>query len=119
MPPSIGRQAFDGGHLSALALRRKREARQNALAVKQHRAGTARALVAALLRTRQVELVAQHIEERDAAVEPQPPRAPVDDQGHLNVGRRGRYLIHYGFRSSRGPVLPRLLFSLTGSANAS
>src|SRR5439155_3527778 len=34
MQPSVSRQAFDAGHLPALALGRKRQARQHALAVK-------------------------------------------------------------------------------------
>src|SRR3954452_7016110 len=86
MQAAGGRQAFDGGHLAALALRCERQARQHALAVEQHRAGAARALVAAVLRAGQVELVAQCIEERDAAVETPPPGAPVDPQHHVDAG---------------------------------
>src|SRR3954447_2301677 len=49
----------------------------------------AHALFAALLRAGQVELVAQRIEERDAAVEPPPPGTPVDPQHHVHDGGHG------------------------------
>src|SRR4051794_18167880 len=47
----------------------------------------ARALVAALLCAGQVELVAQRIEERDAAAEP--PGNPVDPRHHVHDGGHG------------------------------
>jgi|tagenome__1003787_1003787.scaffolds.fasta_scaffold20273636_2 hypothetical protein len=89
MQAAGGRQPFDGGRLPILALGRERQARQHALAVEQHRTGAARALVAALLRAGQLELVAQRVEQRDAAVRPHAPLSPVDPQRHIHmpVGR--------------------------------
>src|SRR3954447_20855923 len=48
-----------------------------------------RAVLATLLRAGQVELVAQRIEERDAAVEPPPPGNPVDPRHHVHDGGHG------------------------------
>ena len=48
-----GRQTLDGGDLAALCLHRQGEAGVDTLAVQQHRAGAARALVTAFLGARQ------------------------------------------------------------------
>ena len=63
------RQALDRGDLAALVLHRQRQAGVDALAVDQHRAGAAGALVAALLGAGEAEVVAQQVEERGAQVD--------------------------------------------------
>jgi hypothetical protein len=52
--------------------------RTGPVCVDQHRAGPARPLIAALLRARQLEVVAQSVEQRHPAVQVQPLDAPVD-----------------------------------------
>ena len=74
----VAGQPFDRRDRAAVALRRERQARHDALAVEQHRARAAGALIAALLRAGQPELVAQRVEQRDAGIELQPVRPPVD-----------------------------------------
>ena len=61
-------QALDGGDLPALAGDRQRAAGQGGLAVDQHGAGAAVALVAALLAAGQSQLVAEHLQQRPVVV---------------------------------------------------
>jgi hypothetical protein len=72
------RQPFDRRDVPAAALRRENQARQHPLLVKKDRAGSARTLIAALLRAGQAEMLAQRVQQGRAAVQMQPPRAPVD-----------------------------------------
>lgn len=67
-------QALDGRHLRALVLRRERQTRQHALAVEQQRASLGRPLITAVLRTGQLEHIAQRVEQRNPAIKHQPPR---------------------------------------------
>lgn len=69
MQLAIVGKTFDRGDRPALVLHRKRQTGQNALAaVRQHRAGPARALVAAFLRTREVQMFAQQVQQGHARV---------------------------------------------------
>ena len=60
--------ALDRRDGATLILDRERKAGNDALALDQHRAGTARSLVAALLGTGQSEMLAQQIEKRGADI---------------------------------------------------
>ena len=62
-------EALDGDDLAARILDGQRETRQDPLAVDEHRAGTAGALVAALLRPGEAEMLSEGIEQRHARVE--------------------------------------------------
>ena len=75
-------EPFDGGDLAALVLHGQREAAVDALAVDQHRAGAAGALVAALLGAEQVQLLAQQIEQRGAHVHRDLQVAAIDVEAH-------------------------------------
>jgi hypothetical protein len=68
MQPVLVRQPLDGGDLASLVLHRERKARQDPLAVDQHRAGAARALIAPLLGAVEMERLAQQVEQRHARV---------------------------------------------------
>ena len=62
------RDALDGEDVGAVVADRQRQARIDAPAVDQHRAGAALAAVASLLGAGQVEALAQQVEQRDARV---------------------------------------------------
>src|SRR5471032_1510894 len=55
-------QSFDRGDLPTLMLHGQGKARQDTFAVDQHRAGAARALVAALLGAGEVEMISQQVQ---------------------------------------------------------
>jgi hypothetical protein len=61
--------AFDRGHLAAVVLDGQRQARQDTPAVGEHRARAAAALVAALLRAGEPELLTQRVEQAGAGVD--------------------------------------------------
>ena len=70
----VGRaQALDGGHLVAVAGHGQRQAGVHPQAVHQNRAGAALAMVAALLRARQAQLLAQGVQQGDARIEVEGP----------------------------------------------
>ena len=60
---AVGRKALDGGDLGAVLHHRERQARDDAPAVDQHRAGAALAVIATLLGAGQVEMLAQRVEQ--------------------------------------------------------
>jgi hypothetical protein len=74
------RQALDCRDLAAVHKDREGEARFDALAVHQHRASAALAKATSFLRTRQMQVLAQGIEEGCAWVERQPMLSSVDAQ---------------------------------------
>ena len=76
---AVGREALDRRHLAALAGDGQRQAGEHAPAVDPDGAGAARALVAALLGARQVEVLAQRVEQAHAWFH--------DDRAHLVVDR--------------------------------
>ncbi|MNC56695.1 hypothetical protein D3C75_1063120 [compost metagenome] len=80
-------EAFDGGDLRALVHHRQRQAGIDAPAVHQHRAGTALAVVAALLAAGQVQVLTQGVEQGDAGVQPQRSRCSVHLEVHLHQFR--------------------------------
>ena len=61
---ALGREAFDGAHFLAVGLHRQHEARTRSAAVDKHGAGAAHAVLAAQMRTGELQLVAQEIRER-------------------------------------------------------
>ena len=63
-------KALDRRDTSSLGLRRQREATQHALAIDMDGACAALPLVAALLRTGEIGMLAQGIEKRRAGVQP-------------------------------------------------
>ena len=66
---AVGGEALDGHDLAAVGLRAVHEAGAHELAVEQHRAGAALALLARALGARQVEPLAQHEEQALGAVD--------------------------------------------------
>ena len=81
-------QAFDGRDLAPFDEGGEREARFHALAVHQHRAGAALAEATAFLRAREMQVLAQRVEQRGARIERQPMFGSVDAQHE--VERSGR-----------------------------
>jgi len=67
--PLAAKQALDGGDLRPVVHHRERQAGVDPTTVNQHRACTARALVATLLRSGQPRLFAQHVQQRHAVVD--------------------------------------------------
>ena len=63
------RETLDGGEVVALVRDGERQAGFSAAAVDEDRAGTALAVIAALLRSREPEVLAQEVEQGDAGVE--------------------------------------------------
>src|SRR5262245_7181209 len=84
---TVTRQALDRRHLAAFALRCQRQARQHAPAVCQYRARPTCPLVAPLLGAGQLEPVPQRVQQRHAAVNPQPPRTAVNAQREVDLRR--------------------------------
>src|SRR5262245_27478777 len=75
----VGRaDALDGHDLVAVVHHREREARVYASSIQQHGASTALAVIATLFGARQVQMLAQRVEERRANVELEIVRVPVD-----------------------------------------
>jgi hypothetical protein len=87
---------LDGGHLTALVLHGERQAGDDAPAVHEDRAGAAGALVAALLGSRQVEVLAEGVEEADPRFDLERRRDAVDDEVHGSGRRRGDGIGHGG-----------------------
>ena len=85
-----GAQALDGGDFRPVLHHREHEAAVDALAVEQHRARPALPMVAALLRTGELQPLAEEVEERLPRLHLQRPRLPVDRQGdrYARVARR-------------------------------
>jgi hypothetical protein len=81
-------EALDGRDLAPVHEGGEREARLHALAIHQHRARAALAEAAALLRTREAQVLAQGVEQRGARIERQPVLGPVDAEH--DVERNGR-----------------------------
>jgi hypothetical protein len=71
----------------------ERQARHHTLAVDQHRAGAAGALVAALLRAGQAQVVTQGVQQGDAGVEPQRVGGAVDLEGDLHLWNFGCFRV--------------------------
>jgi hypothetical protein len=59
--PAIGPQSFDGGDRGAVLHDGKRQARHHPAPVDEHSAGTALAMVAALLSTGEIEIFAERV----------------------------------------------------------
>ena len=78
-------EALDGRDLVPLGVGREHQAGLHRLAVEQHRAAAAAAAVAHLLGARQVEVVAQRVEQRDARLDGELPDRAV----HLEAQRDG------------------------------
>ena len=87
MERTAGREPLDRGHRPPVVLDRQGEARQDPLAVDQHRAGTARALVAPLLGAMQPQAFTEVVEQRHARIVRQLlGRAIDDDRQRLEHG---------------------------------
>ena len=69
MQPAVRGQTFDGRHASAGALHRERQTREHGLAVDQHRARAALAELAAVLGAGELQILAEHLEQRLVAVD--------------------------------------------------
>src|SRR5262245_11314652 len=111
--PPARREALDGRDRTPLRCYRERQARQHPTSCDQDRAGTALAMVAALLRSREVEMIAQRVEQRRADVERQTMAAAVDvERDHHPDAWR------YGWRGSAGRRSPGTTFSFWHGRNA-
>ena len=83
-------QALDGGDRVALVHDGEGQAADDAQSVHQHGAGPALTMVAALLRTREAEMLTQRIQQRRAGVDRKGVNDPVNVQGDLrHDGRSG------------------------------
>jgi hypothetical protein len=80
---AFGCETFDGGDLP-FRQRRQHQAGQDAATIDQDGAGAALALVTALLRTGEPQLLAQGVQQCDARIEHEAHRLPVDIQFHRN-----------------------------------
>ena len=84
MQRAVLRKPLDRGDACAILHDRQRQAGNNAPAVDQHGAGAALALVATLFRAGQIEMLAQHVEQRRARIERQRAVCPVHGEIHGN-----------------------------------
>ena len=76
--PGRRRQTLDGGDLVAVGLHREHQAGTHRLAIDQHGAGAADAVLAAGMRAVEQEILAQHIEQRLARLDIGGPADAVD-----------------------------------------
>ena len=77
---AVRAEPLDRGDRATFVLDRQRQAREDSLAVDQHRAGAARALVAALLRAREPEPLPEHVEQALARLQLERVLLAVDPQ---------------------------------------
>ena len=80
---AVGREPLDRRHLAAGGLQREHRAALHGAAVDEHRAGAALARVAADVRPRQAEPVAQGVDEQRAPFDLEGARLPVDAEREL------------------------------------
>jgi hypothetical protein len=104
MERSIPGEALDRQDRAVLGVHDSRHAAPERLAVDEHRAGAADALAAARLRTGDVEVVAQDLEEASVRVARDLPRDPVDDQPDRVRTRRRLHVRRLRLLRRRGPV---------------
>ena len=83
MELAVGREPFDRRHLAAGGLQREHRAALHGAAVDEHRAGAALARVAADVRPRQPETVAQRVDEQRASFDLEGARLAVDAEREL------------------------------------
>ena len=97
-------EAFDRGDLRALRRGCQREASVDSTAIDQHGAGSALAVIAALLATGQVKVLTEGIKEAGAGVERERLRVAVDlETDLLDVWRCGaRVLLCASYRGESG-----------------
>ena len=108
------RQALDGGDFGAVLHHRERQAGIDPPPVHQHRAGAALAVVAALLGSGQIEMVAQRVEQGRPRRHLELPLDAVDDQRNRNFVRNLDRLVggsfacqcHMHLRMSSAPRQP-------------
>src|SRR5262249_16470485 len=77
---AVGREALDGHDLGTARLNREHQARANRFAVEQHRARAADAMLATDVGTRQVEVLADEVDQCLAGFDRTPARRSVDGQ---------------------------------------
>jgi len=77
-------QSFDRSNLVALMHDGEREAGIHPPPIDMHRAGTALPVIAALLRSKQVQVLAQSVEQRDAGLEAHLILPPIDFEHQWN-----------------------------------
>jgi hypothetical protein len=83
------RQAFDGRHPPVVRHHCKRETGQDAAPIDMHRAGAALPVIATLLRSREADMLAQSVEERDARIDREEMGLTIDVEGN------GRELVRW------------------------
>jgi hypothetical protein len=94
----VGREAFDGDDLAAVAFDAEDQAGENRLAVEQHGARAAFAQLAPVLRAAQAGVLAEHLQQRLVAVEGD--LGPLAVDGDYDLGAR-----HAGSCSNTSAVL--------------
>ena len=80
---AIARQSLDGVHPGAVGLHGEDQAGARGLAVDEHRAGPAGAVLAAQVRAREAEVLAQQIREEHARDHARPPLGAVHEDGDV------------------------------------
>ena len=80
-------EALDGHDVAGVAFEREEQAGQRRRPIHQHRAGAAFAELAAVLRARQIQILAQDLEQRLVGIERDLPRFTVDAQGNYREAR--------------------------------
>src|SRR5919198_2026750 len=88
MKPAVAGEALDGGHSATVLHDGERHARVNPLAVNQHRARAALAVVAALLGAGEVKVLAKQVQQRCPRRNAQLLDSTVDRDGHRNLVRQ-------------------------------
>lgn len=100
--PLFPRQPLDGDDVPSRILRREREARHNAFAVGQYRAGAAGALITALLRAVQTERLSQLVEQRNTRVSRRIDRDSVDPNRNVSTAHPSSFMLRGGIKPTYG-----------------
>ena len=82
----VGREALHRGHLAAHRLDREQQARADGVAVEEHGAGPAHAVLARQVGARQLALLAQRIAQRRAVLDHDPALLAVHGQSDSPLG---------------------------------
>jgi hypothetical protein len=87
MQLAVRAQTFDSHNLIAVVHDRQRQTRCDAPSVGEHGACAARTLIAALLRTREMQAIAQCVEQRNARLDGERTFATVEGHPHVHAAR--------------------------------
>ncbi len=85
MKIAVGGKPFDGGDVTSLILNGQRQAGIDALAIHKDSAGATRALIAALLGSREAQIVAHEVKQRRADIRLDIDCFSIDDKMHKDI----------------------------------